>query len=163
MLLHQTPDGVAVIEHDGALWQPTGDAETPDLQFTSDLAEYGWQPYAGTRDGLTVVAERQPGRRLPRLLATPEDLSEAAWAILRAPATARQRVHRRGRAVRARPRRHRVPPDRTARPLRQAEPHRLPACPRRTPGPHLGGRQSGARGTHAQPREGRAPARRPPP
>src|SRR5690606_1853672 len=84
MLLHQTPDGVAVIEHDGALWQPTGDAETPDLQFTSDLAEYGWQPYAGTRDGLTVVAERQPGRRLPRLLATPEDLSEAAWAILRA-------------------------------------------------------------------------------
>src|SRR5690606_36362975 len=76
MLLHQTPDGVAVIEHDGALWQPTGDAETPDLQFTSDLAEYGWQPYAGTRDGLTVVAERQPGRRLPRLLATPEDLSE---------------------------------------------------------------------------------------
>src|SRR5690606_41660198 len=76
MPLHQTPAGVAVIEHDGALWQPTGDAEPPALQFTSDLAEYGWQPYAGTRDGLTVAAERPPGRRLPRLLATPEDLSE---------------------------------------------------------------------------------------
>lgn len=85
MLLHQTPDGVAVIEHDGTLWQPTGDAHTPDLQFhDGDLAEYGWEPYAGTRDGLTVVAERQPGRRLPRLLATPEDLSEAAWEFLHA-------------------------------------------------------------------------------
>lgn len=85
MKLYQTPDGVAVIEHDGALWQPTGDAETPDLQFhDGDLAEYGWQPYTGPVDGLTPVAERQPGRRLPRLLATPEDLSETAWALLRA-------------------------------------------------------------------------------
>ena len=84
MLLHQTPDGVAVIEHNGALWQPTGDAETPDLQFTSDLAEYGWQPYTGPVDGLTPVAERQPGRRLPRLLATPGSLSEAAWEFLHA-------------------------------------------------------------------------------
>ncbi len=84
MLLHQTPDGVAVIEHDGALWQPTGDAETPDLQFTSDLAEYGWQPYTGPVDGLTPVAERQPGRRLPRLLVGPDVLSDAAWEFLHA-------------------------------------------------------------------------------
>lgn len=85
MLLHQTPDGVAVIEHNGALWQPTGDAETPDLQFhDGDLAEYGWESYTGPVDGLTPVAERQPGRRLPRLLATPGSLSEAAWEFLHA-------------------------------------------------------------------------------
>src|SRR5690606_25319534 len=58
----------------------TGDAETPNLQFhDGDLAEYGWEPYTGPRDGLTPVAERQPGRRLPRLLATPASLSETAW------------------------------------------------------------------------------------
>lgn len=85
MKLYQTPEGGPVIEHDGALWQPTGDAETPDLQFhDGDLAEYGWEPYTGPRDGLTPVAERQPGRRLPRLLATPDSLSEAAWEFLRA-------------------------------------------------------------------------------
>ena len=85
MKLYQTPDDTLVIEtQDGTLWQPTGDAETPDLQFTSDLAEYGWEPYAGTRYGLTPVAERQPGRRLPRLLATPDSLSETAWKFLRA-------------------------------------------------------------------------------
>lgn len=85
MKLYQTPEGGPVIEHDGALWQPTGDAETPNLQFhDGDLAEYGWEPYTGPRDGLTPVAERQPGRRLPRLLATPDSLSEAAWEFLRA-------------------------------------------------------------------------------
>src|SRR5690606_1040321 len=85
MKLYQTPEGGPVIEHDGALWQPTGDAETPNLQFhDGDLAEYGWEPYTGPRDGLTPVAERQPGRRLPRLLATPDSLSETAWEFLRA-------------------------------------------------------------------------------
>ncbi|MBX6385320.1 MAG: hypothetical protein IRZ07_20500 [Microbispora sp.] len=85
MLLYQTPDDTLVIEtQDGTLWQPTGDAETPDLQFTSDLAEYGWEPSTGPRNGLTAVAERQPGRRLPRLLVDPEDLSDTAWKLLEA-------------------------------------------------------------------------------
>lgn len=84
-LYQKTPGDTLVIEtQDGTLWQPTGDAEVPDLQFTSDLAEYGWEPDAGTRYGLTAVAERQPGRRLPRLLVGPDVLSDAAWEFLRA-------------------------------------------------------------------------------